>query len=573
MRTRLKLSLSLIILLSLNVSVTKLFADESVEKSNNSAPAKTISGKSENKYKDLDEALAEVKAQRREIDRLQRRVTKSEGLRKEVLESRLDKAWLNLLKLGLKFANKVSDKKEKDALKKEFQKKAVKILESQSYITSTVIGRIDNRIKIPESDLTAAEQAVQYNKIYELMADLDEANQLLIDSLAVSKKFGLDMSQQEKALKDYLDNRAADISIFLELTQTELAGINAGLSAIPGDAELLAKQNIVQSRINKIAATLGEVLNMMDSLKLETTYYRQQILAATGEITTEVADVSVMTSLLINWSKKLTNAIVEEGPNLIFKFLLFIFILYIFRKLSQLVQRMLTKALNRSQLKSSELLRNMAVSISGNFIFLLGILIALSQLGISLGPLLAGLGVVGFVIGFALQDSLSNFASGMMILIYRPFDVGDLVETGGVFGTVHDMSLVNTTIMTLDNQTIVVPNTKIWGDVIKNVTAQKNRRIDMVFGVSYTDDIEKTEQVLADIVAGNDKVLTDPEPVIHLHELADSSVNFVVRPWVNRDDYWDVYWDITRSVKMRFDQEGISIPFPQRDVHLYNTTS
>jgi small conductance mechanosensitive channel len=157
-----------------------------------------------------------------------------------------------------------------------------------------------------------------------------------------------------------------------------------------------------------------------------------------------------------------------------------------------------------------------------------------------------------------------------MILIYRPFDVGDLIEAGGVTGKVSKMSLVNTTILTVDNQTIVVPNNKIWGDVVRNVTAQTMRRIDMMFGISYTDDIPKTERVLQDILDSHEKVLAEPEPVVRLHELADSSVNFVVRPWVKKEDYWDVYWDITRSVKMRFDEEGISIPFPQRDVHVYN---
>jgi len=241
-----------------------------------------------------------------------------------------------------------------------------------------------------------------------------------------------------------------------------------------------------------------------------------------------------------------------------------------FRKLADFFQKVIERALEKSHLQLSELLRRMVVSIVRNLIIILGVLIALSQIGISLGPLLAGLGVAGFVIGFALQDSLSNFAAGMMILIYRPFDVGDLIEAGGVTGKVSKMSLVNTTILTVDNQTIVVPNNKIWGDVVRNVTAQTMRRVDMMFGISYTDDIPKTERVLQAILDSHEKVLAEPEPIVRLHELADSSVNFVVRPWVKKEDYWDVYWDITRSVKMRFDEEGISIPFPQRDVHLYN---
>jgi small conductance mechanosensitive channel len=198
-----------------------------------------------------------------------------------------------------------------------------------------------------------------------------------------------------------------------------------------------------------------------------------------------------------------------------------------------------------------------------------GVLMALSQVGISLAPMLAGLGVAGFIVGFALQDTLGNFAAGSMILIYRPFDVDDFVEVTGASGLVKKMNLVSTTIVTFDNQTLVVPNSKIWGDVIKNVTAQKERRIDLEFGIGYDDDIELAERVLTEIVSEHEKILNQPEPMIHLHTLGDSSVNFIVRPWTKTEDYWGVYWDLMREVKLRFDREGISIPFPQRDVHLY----
>ena len=132
------------------------------------------------------------------------------------------------------------------------------------------------------------------------------------------------------------------------------------------------------------------------------------------------------------------------------------------------------------------------------------------------------------------------------------------------------MNLVSTSLLTLDNQLFIVPNSKIWGDVIKNVTAQKTRRVDMVFGISYSDDIPKAESVLEDILKSHEKVLDKPEPMVRLHTLGESSVDFVVRPWVKVDHYWDVYWDVTRSVKLRFDEAGVSIPFPQRDVHIHN---
>lgn len=210
------------------------------------------------------------------------------------------------------------------------------------------------------------------------------------------------------------------------------------------------------------------------------------------------------------------------------------------------------------------------VSIASKAVVFIGLLIALSQIGIELAPLLTGFGVAGVIIGFALQDTLSNFASGLMILIYRPYDVGDMVKVAGVQGTVKDMSLVSTTIQTIDNQRLVIPNNKIWGDVINNITAERVRRVDMVFGIGYSDDIDKAKGVLNDIILAHPLVLKTPEHMIKLHTLNTSSVDFVVRPWVKTEDYWDVYWDVTETVKKRFDEEGITIPFPQRDVHIYN---
>jgi small conductance mechanosensitive channel len=195
------------------------------------------------------------------------------------------------------------------------------------------------------------------------------------------------------------------------------------------------------------------------------------------------------------------------------------------------------------------------------------------MLGINVGPLLAAIGAAGFIIGFAFQGTLSNFAAGIMILIYRPHDVGDFVDIGGTFGIVDAMTIVSTTLMTLDNQKVVVPNNMIWGDKITNVTGRDTRRVDMVFGIGYSDDIAKAQSILEEIVLKHEAILKDPEPVVRVHELADSSVNFVVRPWVKTENYWDVYWDITRTVKERFDAEGVSIPFPQRDVHMHQVAA
>jgi small conductance mechanosensitive channel len=230
--------------------------------------------------------------------------------------------------------------------------------------------------------------------------------------------------------------------------------------------------------------------------------------------------------------------------------------------LANLLGKAVKKAVVKMQ-SASELLKDFIVNITRKTVLLIGFVVALSMLEINIGPLLAAIG------GFALQGTLSNFAAGIMILVYRPYDVGDFVDIGGTFGTVDAMTIVSTTLIKPDNQKVIVPNNMIWGDIITNVTGTDKRRVDMVFGIGYSDDIAKAQKILEEILANHEAILKDPEPVIRVHELSDSSVNFVVRPWVATENYWEVYWDITRSVKERFDAEGVSIPFPQRDVHLH----
>jgi small conductance mechanosensitive channel len=250
------------------------------------------------------------------------------------------------------------------------------------------------------------------------------------------------------------------------------------------------------------------------------------------------------------------------------KLLVFFLIVLVSWVLAVLIGKAVKRAINRIE-GASELLKKFIANIIRKIVFIVGFVVALPVLGINVGPLLAAIGAAGFIVGFALQGTLSNFAAGIMILIYRPYDIGDLVEIGSTFGKVDAMSIVSTTLKTLDNQKVVVPNNMIWGDKITNATGSNKRRVDMVFGIGYSDDIAKAQGILEEILQKHESVLKNPEPVVRVHELADSSVNFAVRPWVKTENYWDVYWDITRSVKERFDAEGVSIPFPQRDVHLH----
>ena len=198
------------------------------------------------------------------------------------------------------------------------------------------------------------------------------------------------------------------------------------------------------------------------------------------------------------------------------------------------------------------------------------VIAALAQLGIQTASFVALIGAAGLAAGLALQGSLSNFASGVLILIFKPFRIGNFITAGGESGTVKDISIFTTELVTPDNKQIIVPNSSIMGGSITNVSAKETRRIDMVFGIGYGDDIDKARAALLDLIEKDERILKDPEPQVAVSELADSSVNFVVRPWVNAADYWAVMFDFTEAVKKRFDADGISIPFPQRDVHVVN---
>ena len=246
-------------------------------------------------------------------------------------------------------------------------------------------------------------------------------------------------------------------------------------------------------------------------------------------------------------------------------FLLIIFVAWV---LAHVLSGMVLRALNLGS-KQSKLLNDFLVGMTFRIVMIIGIILGLSALEVDIGPLIAVIGAAGFIVAFALQDTLSNFASGIMIMLYRPFDVNDAVEVAGINGKVSSLNLVSTTITTFDNKRMIVPNNEIWGNTITNASASNERRVDMVFGIGYGDDIDHTIQVLEEIVSAHPLILATPEAVIQLHELADSSVNFICRPWVRTADYWTVYWDITRNVKVRFDAEGLSIPYPQQDVHIF----
>ena len=235
------------------------------------------------------------------------------------------------------------------------------------------------------------------------------------------------------------------------------------------------------------------------------------------------------------------------------------------------VRKLLRKLMKRR--KADKTLTGFVVNLTYYLLLAFVIVATLGQLGIQTASFVAMLGAAGLAVGLALQGSLANFASGVLMLIFRPFKVGDYIDAGGTSGFVEQISIFTTHLRSHDNRKIIVPNAKITSDSIVNYTAKEMRRIDLVAGVSYDDDLDRTRQVLEEVLSADERILSDPAPMVGVLELADSSVNFAVRPWVKTEDYWPVYFATQEAIKKRLDAAGISIPFPQTDVHLFSQQS
>lgn len=408
---------------------------------------------------------------------------------------------------------------------------------------------------------------------------IDRAKQLIFDLLVEwqinigrQKSLNMNVDASTKELSKLVQFVAITQTARIRLSLDAIAELNIALKDSGPDEQKQAAKLLHQEELQKTiaAANLEKMLGIMTELNMDTTKFGQALVIATGKI----MHTDVETEAVIGLFKKLLDqAVLWLQDNLsfiLFRIVSFILIILAFRIIAAIIRRLVDKATSSEKFDFSQLLQDFLGSMTQKTVMLIGFMIALSQLGIEIGPLLAGMGIMGFVVGFALQDTLSNFASGLMILVYRPFDIGNFVDVAGISGVVKQMNLVSTTILTIDRKRMIIPNSKIWGDIITNVTAESIRRVDFVFRIGHDDNINTAEEIFQDIVEKHEQVLNEPETVIKLHTLGESSVDFIVRPWVNSQDYWNVYWDITRQVKERFDEEGISIPYPQRDVHVFH---
>ena len=281
----------------------------------------------------------------------------------------------------------------------------------------------------------------------------------------------------------------------------------------------------------------------------------------------ENMDMSEIGPLLDKAKEMLSTTGVDFAINLFTAIVIF----FVGRIVARLMVRALRKVMQRQEVDKT--LETFVCNLASMVLLVFVIIAAISALGIQTASFIAVLGAAGLAVGLALQGSLSNFAAGVLIVLFRPYKVGDWVEAAGISGAVEEVQILTTVLRTGDNKRVIVPNSQIMDAIITNYSANDTRRVDMVVGVSYSDDLDKVRTTLEELIAADDRVLDEPAPLIAVSELADSSVNFVVRPWVATADYWGVMFDLTEAIKKRFDQEGISIPFPQQDVHIHQVAA
>ena len=434
----------------------------------------------------------------------------------------------------------------------------------------------DKVTEISNAEVAAIYKKEEIKKTEQVESTLEEAEKAKAAEPEAAQEAARKAEQARNEAKDAALKSSRDSSVQEAIEAAKQKAREDGLSVGAAETTSEAQADIKTALIKHVTVLMAERTALIDRFNVvlaelsakggNTEEYDKYIKAVSG-IKVDVTDASATWTTISGWLMS-----PEGGFRWAGNIIQFIVIMIVFYLLSVVAGKAARKVASRSKTFSSLLSEFMVLS-ARRLVLFVGFFVGLSALEINIGPVLAIIGAAGFVIAFALQNSLSNFASGILMLVYRPFDTGDFINVAGTVGKVEAMNLLSTQLRSPDNQLVIVPNNSVWGGVITNITGITRRRVDMVFGIGYNDDIDKAQKILEEIVNGHELVLKEPEAIVKLHELADSSVNFICRPWVSPGDYWTVYWDITREVKRRFDAENVSIPFPQRDVHIYRETT
>ncbi len=415
---------------------------------------------------------------------------------------------------------------------------------------------------VDELETEIGEARVKLDNIYELQMHTLTAG----DSLRLET--GEEWENLERALKERAETLVGRLQIAVKARDKLEEKIKDEQRAGATEAEIgpdRIRLQLAKRRVAGIAKSLETTTDLLGQRGFETTQYRQFAIQTTGEITKRILDPKVFIGLVTDGVGNLWGWFKDAGPILFVKLLILIIFVIVFRLAFMLAWWILRFV---RVIRVSRLMADIVGRMLNPVATTLGILTGLWFVGVNPTTLLAGVGVLGVVVGLALQDSLANLAAGFFILVTQPFDVDDTVVGGGVLGTVKTMGLANTTIVTFDGRRVMVPNRKVWGENIENRSAEFIRRAEITVKISYDEDIDKALEIIRDLMASEERVLESPEPLIFVSNLADSWVEIAVRPWTANKDWWPLLTDLPRLVRNRFAERGIEIPVPRRDVSI-----
>jgi len=490
--------------------------------------------------------------------------------RRRTLEVRRDEKTIKVLKSIISLSESVLELPE-DAPEREKLRQLMSLREGQ--IERAIVERFESlTVRLNESLERQRELSGVSLLSEEAFSDLIDKYRLSYLGLSTEQvllleRLGIgDEALREKVLKT-LNLYGEELVGVIHIHHHALKLLAARQAAAGTDSELVQSARFEAERLELAVVRLTSVVTMLERLDGDTLAMRRVLIEKSGSLALSLVDTAMINVVLGETQDRLVDWFSVNGASTLLSAILFVGILILARSLAGLSKRLTERALRHSDQSISQLLKETLISMAGTVVFLIGLLVALAQVGVSVTPMIAGLGVVGFIVGFALQDTLSNFAAGAMILAYRPFDTGDFIAAGEAEGTVLKMNLVNTTIVTVENKVLIIPNSKIWGGVIMNVTGQKLRRTDIIYRVSYSDDVDLVQGILEELIDADERWLDDPEPLVRLKQYSESSIDFMVRAYAKTDEYWEAVWALNKAVKKRFDAEGITIPFPQREVH------
>lgn len=399
-------------------------------------------------------------------------------------------------------------------------------------------------------------------KLYLARVHYESLCSALVNNVKRVKEFSQDVNADENLAKTSIRKQADMLSGLIGINRDKLLRLEKELSVIRNESDsgrkLISAIAIKKLEINAYASRLQAMVMLLADLDVDTSLYKKTVIQSSNTLTVDLFDKRVASHLFTEWWLSTKKWYATQAPSIMSKAMTFIGILVISWIIAVVLKKTVRGLFSRTRPDMSELAKRFIISMTSRVVILVGLLIALSNMGIQIGPILAGLGIMGFIIGFALQETLSNFASGLMMLIYRPFDVGHKIRVSGMEGKVKDLNLVSTTIVTSANHRLTIPNNKVWKDVIHNITSQPQVRLDLYFIAPFNADSEKVLLAIKDEIKENPIIIQERESQARIYDLGRTEVKYIARFWIASEDIDEAKWLVFEGVKKRFDEQGVS---------------